>query len=232
MGASMSMIPAWRAWPPGFTCFLITFTSATTARFSLGITRRTLPRLPRSRPLSTSTVSSRLILNMSDYLWRERNNLQVILLPQLPGHRPEDPGPLGIQLVRENDQRVVVEANARSVGPSILLRRPHDHRLHHVALLHRATRRRLLHGADDHITNLRVLLVALQHTNHQNLARTRIVGHATSRVRTNHDAFPGAGCVGSTIGMSSCPLFTSRATTQCFSRLRGRLSRISTTSPM
>src|SRR5581483_594294 len=101
-----------------------------------------------------------------------------------------------------------------------------------VALFHRAVGRGLLHGADDDVADLRVLLVSLEHANDEDFARPGIVRDATARVGADHALVPGDGWVGSTIGISSCPLLTSRATTQCFSRLNGLLSRISTTSPV
>ena len=65
--------------------------------------------------------------------------------------------PIGSRCVVDQHRRVVVEADVRAVGAPDLLRRPHDHRLHDVALLHLGVRDRLLHRHDDDVAERRVL---------------------------------------------------------------------------
>src|SRR5205823_3765155 len=56
---SRSMMPPWRSFCVGRWCFLTMLTFSTRTRPSPGMTRSTLPRLPRSFPAMTATVSPR-----------------------------------------------------------------------------------------------------------------------------------------------------------------------------
>src|SRR5919198_6053090 len=153
MGASRSMMPAWRTPGWAFWCFLTIFRSATMARPESVRMLRTLPRLPRSRPVRTWTRSSRLILAsvISEHLRGQRNDLHVILVAQLARHRAENARPARVVLVAQDDRGVVVEADVRAVRPAELLVRPDDHRPHDFALFDRRVRDRRLDRADDDI---------------------------------------------------------------------------------
>src|SRR2546425_5608106 len=52
----------------------------------------------------------------------------------------------------DQDHRIAVEADIRSVPPPDLFDRPHHDRTRHLALLHGAVRRRLLDGHDDRVS--------------------------------------------------------------------------------
>src|SRR5204862_191508 len=130
----------------------------------------------------------------------------------------------------DND-RVVIEPNRRPIRSAVFLGRSHDHRFYHVALLHRSVRSGRFHGSNNHVADLRVFLVPVENANDEDLSGSRVIRYPTARIWANHGVAT-AGCVWSMMGMSSWPLLISRATTQCFSRLSGRLSRISTVSPM
>src|SRR5262249_3100693 len=105
---------------PGFGLVwrLIMFTPSTTSRFLSGCTRRTRPRLPRSLPVITSTLSffrmgvARLdISNSSEHFRSQRNDLHEPALAQLARHRTEDARADRLALVVDQHGGVAVEAN-------------------------------------------------------------------------------------------------------------------------
>src|ERR1700737_2743803 len=131
----------------------------TSARPSAGRTAITSPVRPLSRPGITTTLSPLRILaaitpppgrcrpcgswQPSQHLRGERDDLHVILGPQLARHRPENAGADRLHLWRDQHRGVAVEANDRTVGPADVLGHAHHHRLHDVALLDPAARDRL-----------------------------------------------------------------------------------------
>src|SRR5438552_18050787 len=97
IGRSLSMMPP--VWPfigLGRWCFFTRLTPSTTT-CSASMRRSTVPRLPLSRPDSTTTSSPFLILCISVFrsvflqdLGSERDDLHEPLGAQLARHRPED----------------------------------------------------------------------------------------------------------------------------------------------
>src|SRR5262245_28252802 len=80
----------------GFVCRLIMFTPSMIRRFLSGFTLSTRPRLPRSLPVMTRTLSFFRIgvakLDMpdtSEHFRREGNDLHEPSLAQFAGHRSE-----------------------------------------------------------------------------------------------------------------------------------------------
>ena len=114
----------------------------------------------------------RLDAPCSEHLGRERDDLHEPLRAQLARHRPEDAGADRLAGVVDQHGRVGVEADVGAVGAPDLLRRPHDDRLHHLALLHLGVRDRLLHRDDDDVADRGVLaLAAPEHLDAEHLAR-------------------------------------------------------------
>src|SRR6185369_4302572 len=105
-------------------------------------------------------------------------DLLEALRAQLARDRAEDAGPDRLTLIVDEHRRVVVESDVRTVGAADLLGRPHDHRLHHVALLHLGVGDCLLDGDHDDVTERRVApLRPTQHLDAQHLAGAGVVGH-------------------------------------------------------
>src|SRR4051794_28205107 len=189
----------------GFTCFLTIITCSTSTRFLSAITRRTRPRLPLSLPAMTSTVSLRLILmpaiNTSpalgdlsepesafvgrglrgaklDNLWRERDDLEELLLSKLTSHRAKDTGSDRLHRIVNNDGGVLVEANVGSILAAILLAGTHDHGLDDLALLDGSVRRSLFDRRGDDIAEAGLLAqTATEGQDHLKLARAGVIGH-------------------------------------------------------
>src|SRR6185369_13568161 len=94
---------------------------STTTRPSAGITRRTRPRLPRSRPAMTTTVSPfrtcACAIASSDDLGGQRDDLGELLVPELPRDGPEDARAHRVVVGLEEHHRVAVEADVRAVLP-------------------------------------------------------------------------------------------------------------------
>src|SRR5258708_33646290 len=151
IAASFSTMPP--LWPAAGRVWRFTMlTHCTTTRSTSRSTRSTSPRLPLSRPVTTTTLSPFLILNfaaMSEHLGRQRHDLHELARAQLARDRSEDARADRLALFRDEDRGVAVEADGAAVGPADLLRGAHDHRLVHVALLYAAARDRLP-DRDDH----------------------------------------------------------------------------------
>src|SRR5690349_6331529 len=151
--------------PPGFPiCGRVwrftTLTPCTVTRLSLGSTLITSPVLPLSLPVMTTTLSPFLIFSLiisahpgSEHFRRERHDLHELARAQLARHRPEDAGADRLALLVDQNGGVPVEPDRAAVDAANLLGRAHDHRTMHVALLHAATRDRLLHGDHDHVAD-------------------------------------------------------------------------------
>src|SRR6185437_8426304 len=160
----------------------------TRTRLSFGRTRRTSPALPLSLPAMTTTLSPFLIFSLlmsndpgsqrgSQNFGRERDDLHELAGAQLARHRSEDARADRLALLVDQHRRVAVEADGAAVGPANLLRRAHDHRLMHVALLDAAARDRLLDRHHDDVPDRRRLaLRAPEHLDALDPARPGIVG--------------------------------------------------------
>jgi hypothetical protein len=121
------------------------------------------------------------------HLRRERHDLHVALLAQLPRDGAEDVGGRRLPGVVDQDRGVLVEADIGAVLAPGLLGRPDDHRLGYVALLHLAGRDRVLDGHHHGVAEAGVpALAAAQHPDHQRLAGARVVGDAENGLLLNH----------------------------------------------
>src|SRR5205085_12397801 len=143
------------------------------------------------------------------------DDLHEVLLPQLARDRAEDARPARVALVVDDHGGVLVEGDLRAVLAAVGLLRPHDDRLDDIALLHRALRRRRLHGADDHVADARVAALGAAHdADAEQLARAGVVGDAEAGLLLDHRAAS-----------------TTSASRQYFVFESGRVSTIRTMSP-
>src|SRR4051812_32279545 len=194
------------------------FRPSTYTRCFTGSTRRTLPVLPRSLPLMTTTSSSRRIFRVAilEHLRGERDDLHVVAIAQLAGHRPEDARAARVALRVDDHGGVLVEGDVRAVGAPELLLGAHDDGLDDLALLDGALRAGRLDRGGDHVADVRVAaLRAALHADDQDLAGARVVGDLEPGLVLDHFA-------------------RSRISTrrQRFVALSGRDSMRRTTSPM
>src|ERR1700723_2304659 len=72
----------------------------------------------------------------------ERDDLGELLVAQLAGYRPEDARSNRLVRIVNQNCRVIVKPDVRSVLASLLFARAHNHTLHYRALLHLAFRQR------------------------------------------------------------------------------------------
>src|SRR4051794_20365227 len=191
-GASRSRMPPWIPLLGfGLVCRLIMFTRSTMALPLPARIRRTRPRAPRALPVVTSTwsffltftwVFAPFISDISDDLRRERHDLHDPPLAQLPRHRTEHARADRLAGVVDQHRGVLVEADVAAVLAPLLLDRPHDHRLDHLPLLHRAVGRRLLDRGGDHVPQPAVLARrAATQVDAGDLLGARIVRHVENR---------------------------------------------------
>src|SRR5262245_26996292 len=118
----------------GFVCRLIMFTPSTISRFFSGTTRSTRPRLPRSLPVITRTLSFFRIgvanLDISfpalQHFGRQRNDLHEPPLAQLARHRTEHARADRLALIVDEHGGVAIEPDVAAVAPALLLHGPDD----------------------------------------------------------------------------------------------------------
>src|SRR5215469_4216461 len=184
------------------------------SRPSAGMTRKTSPVRPLSRPLITTTLSPFLIFNFGivrsyslsarlrgeredghaksaslEDLGGERDDLHEPPSPQFARHRAEDAGADRLALIRDQHRGVAVEADRTAIGAAYLLRRPHDDSAVDIALFDPAARDRFLHRNNDHVADRRGLaLRAAQHLDALHPARAGIVRHVEVCLHLDHAA--------------------------------------------
>src|SRR4029079_3398679 len=117
-------------------------------------TLSTRARVPRSAPEITSTVSP-LRICISHQLARQADDLHVVLVAQLAGHRAENARAARIVVVVDDHSRVAVEPDVAAVVQSRRLARADDHRPHDRLLLDFAPRNLALDAANDHVPEAR-----------------------------------------------------------------------------
>src|SRR3954451_3615007 len=165
-------------------------TPSTTTRSFLGSTRSTLPVLPRSLPLMTMTSSSRRIFTepaILEHLRGERDDLHVVAVAQLAGHRPEDARAARVARGVDDHGRVLVEGDVGAVLAPELLLRAHDDGLDDLALLDRALRAGGLDGGGDHVADVGVAAAgAALHADDEDLAGAGVVGDLEACLVLDH----------------------------------------------
>src|SRR3978361_2056424 len=107
----------------------------------------------------TTTSSSRRIFTedaILEHLRGQRDDLHVVPIAQLAGHRPEDAGAARVARGVDDHGGVLVEGDVRAVVAPDLLLRAHDDGLDDLALLDRALRAGGLDRGGDHVADVRV----------------------------------------------------------------------------
>src|SRR3954452_13184461 len=141
----------------------------------------------------TMTSSSRRIFTepaILEHLRGERDDLHVVAVAQLAGHRPEDARAARVARGVDDHGRVLVEGDVGAVLAPELLLRAHDDGLDDVALLDGALRRGLLDGGDDDVADARVATARAAHdADAQQLTRAGVVGDAQTGLVLDHLAF-------------------------------------------
>src|SRR4029078_8409948 len=166
-------------------------TPSTMARVLSGRTFSTRPRLPRSLPVMTTTLSFRRTgvcrRDMSENLGRERNDLHEPALAQLAGHRPEHARSNRLVLVVDQHGGVAVEADVAAVLAALLLDGADDHRLDHASLLDVRLPRRFLPRGGDNVAGAGVAPGrAADRVDDGDLARAGVVGDVEDRSHLDH----------------------------------------------
>src|SRR5471030_1917336 len=182
----------------GLVWRFIMLTPWTRTRFSLGRTRNTSPPRPLSLPAMTTTLSPFLIFSLgislaspSQHFGRQGHDLHELAGAQLARHRSEDTRADRLALLVDEHRRVAVEADRAAVGAPDLLRRAHDDRLMHLALLDAAARDRLLDGDDDHIADRRRLAMrAAEHLDALDAPGAGIVRDVEIGLHLDHGGLP------------------------------------------
>src|SRR5262245_5551683 len=176
------------------------FTPSMTSRFESGATFSTRPRLPRSLPVMTSTLSFLRIgvarRDMSNpspgsqHFRRERDDLHEPALAQPARHRTEDARANRLALIVDEHGRVAIEPDIAAVAATLFLDRPHDHGLDDLALLDRRLGSRFLHRGGDDVAQARVASDrAADGIDDRDLAGAGVVGDVKNRSHLDHDKF-------------------------------------------
>src|SRR5450631_2438386 len=203
MGALKSMMPPWMLpATPDLVCRFRVLMPSTTRRCAAGTVRTTLPRLPRSLPAITSTVSPERMSKRrarpraqplclrptrvrrsvfaltSEHLRGKADDLHEVALTEFARHRAEDARSARAVVRLDEHGRVLIEADVAAVGTVVFLDRTHHHGADDIALLHLRVRLGDLDGTDDHVPDRRVLAVAAaEHADAEDLAGTTVVRH-------------------------------------------------------
>src|SRR5213592_1072458 len=128
---------------------------------------------------------------MSDDLRRQRHDLHEPLLAQLAPHRAEDARRPRLSRVGDEDGGVFIETDVGAVLALSLLRRPHDDRLGHLALLDLAGGDGRLDRDHDDVPEAAVAALGpAEHADHEGGARPRVIRDPDDRFLLNHARLP------------------------------------------
>ena len=89
-----------------------------------------------------------------NYFGGKGYDLHIILVAEFSCDRPEDTRASGLFLAVDNDRRVVVETDMRSVGTIDTLMSTNDYRLYDVAFFDGAAGGSALDGGDDNVADV------------------------------------------------------------------------------
>src|SRR5690625_3562661 len=160
----------------GRTCFLAIFRPSTSTRSPR--TSSTLPRRPLSLPQLTIIWSSflmRLIAGLLKHFRRQGNNPHIAGA-EFAGHGAEYARSHGLALTRQQNGRVPVETNDRSVRAAHALACPHHDGIVDFAFLHPPTGNGILDSDLDHVAHTGVSAVGTaQHLYALHFPRTTVV---------------------------------------------------------
>jgi hypothetical protein len=117
----------------------------------------------------------------------QRDDLHELAGAQFAGHRPEDAGADGLQILVDEHRRVAVEADVAAVGPLDLAGGADDDGARHLALLHLGLGDGLLDGDHDHVAHRGVAPpAAAQHLDALDALGAAVVGHVEDGLLLDH----------------------------------------------
>src|SRR6185312_12786496 len=187
----------------GLVCRLMIFSFSTTTFPAGRSIDRTFPVLPRSRPETTTTVSPfRILLFRSASTMPlvrsalqnfrcQGNDLHEFLPAELTGDGTEYTRSNRLALFVDQDARISIKLNIRSILPTNLLRRSDNDGPTHIPLLHAGLRDRLLDCHHHDISERRIASSRPpENMKTHGLFRSRIIGHIHIRIVLNHRYIP------------------------------------------
>src|SRR5205085_10227722 len=143
-----------------------------------------------SLPDRTTTRSPFLIFcaaMMLQHLRREADDLHMLLRAQFADDRPEDTGTDRLGVVVDEDGRVRIEADRRTVRTVDVLGGADDDGLVDVALLHAAARSGFLHRDDDDVADAgEAALRPAEHLDALDALGPRIIGDLSVGLHLDH----------------------------------------------
>src|SRR5262245_21948243 len=198
----------------GFVCRLIMFTPSMINRFLSGFTLSTRPRLPRSLPVITSTLSFFRIgvakLDMTDTcnsefrilnsefppllalqnLGRQGDDLHEPPLAQFAGHRSEHARADRLALVVDQHGGIAIEPDVGAVAPALFLDGPDNHGFDDLPLFDVRFGRRFLHRRRHDIAKTGIAAGGpANRVDDRDLASAGVIGDVQDRSHLNHDCF-------------------------------------------
>src|SRR4051794_5047828 len=142
-------------------------------------------RILRARGLRAAGVLA--LRAMLEHLRGERDDLHVVAIAQLAGHRPEDARPPRVARGVDDHGSVLVEGDEGAVVAPELLLRADDDGLDDLALLDGALRAGGLHRRGDDVADVRVLAArAALHADDEDLAGAGVVGDLEACLVLDH----------------------------------------------
>src|SRR5574343_1294902 len=142
----------------GRTCFFARLTPSTTT-WSASTRRTTVPRLPLSLPVITTTSSPLRIFSITRPLQNFRSqghDLHEALGTQFAGYRAKDARANRLELVVEENSGIAVKAYQRAVRTTNTLGGANHHSIVNITLLDATARRSILDADLDDVTNARI----------------------------------------------------------------------------
>src|SRR5574343_1269806 len=173
----------------GRTCFFARLTPSTTT-WSASTRRTTVPRLPLSLPVITTTSSPLRIFSITRPLQNFRSqghDLHEALGTQFAGDRAKDARADRLELVIEKDCGIAIKAHQRAIRTTNTLGSTNHHGIIDITLLHATARRSVLDADLDDIANTSITaLGATQHFDTHYRTRTGVIGDVQNRLHLNH----------------------------------------------
>src|SRR5574343_719858 len=139
----------------GRTCFFARLTPSTTT-WSASTRRTTVPRLPLSLPVVTTTSSPLRIFSIVSLLQNfrsQRHDLHETLGTQFAGYRAKDARADRLELVIEKNGSIAIEAHQRAIRTTNTLGSANHHGVVDITLLDTTTRRSILDAHLDDVAN-------------------------------------------------------------------------------
>jgi hypothetical protein len=113
---------------------------------------------------------------------------------QLSSYRAKDARPNGLLLRVQQNRRILIKLDQRSVSTANAFARPHNHCIHNLAFLNSAARNSFFNRDFDHVADSRITsMAATQHFDALNFTRTTVVGDFEHCFCLNHGCLDSSG---------------------------------------